>query len=47
MPYYKRVAREQLLNLLPHKWKPQHPESVLTKQEEESDNQCRLQLIGP
>ncbi len=44
MPYYKRATREQLLNLLPHKWKPQHPESVLTKQEEESGNQSRQQL---
>ena len=31
MPYYKKATREELLNLLPHKWKLQHPESVLTK----------------
>mgnify|MGYP000791330932 CR=1 FL=1 len=34
MPYYKKVAREQLLKLLPHKWKLQHQESALTKHEE-------------
>lgn len=39
IPYYKQATREQLLNLLPHKWKMQHPESASTKQEEESDNQ--------
>ena len=38
MPYYKKATREELLNLLPHKWKLQHPESVSTKQNEESDN---------
>ena len=38
MPYYKKENREQLLNLLPHKWKLQHPECVLTKQKEESCN---------
>ena len=38
MPYYKKENREQLLNLLPHKWKLQHPECVLTKQKEESGN---------
>lgn len=38
MPYYKKAAREQLLNLLPHKWKLKHPECVLTKQKNESGN---------
>ena len=38
MPYYKKATREELLNLLPHKWKLQHPESVSTKQNEESGN---------
>ena len=38
MPYYKKSADEELLNLLPHKWKLQHPESLLTKQTVESAN---------
>ncbi len=38
MPYYKKATREQLLNLLPHKWKLQHPEGASTKQEEKSGN---------
>ena len=32
MPYHKKATREELLMLLPHKWKLQHPECVLTKQ---------------
>lgn len=36
MPYHKKATHEQLLNLLPHKWKGKHPESVLTKSIEES-----------
>lgn len=31
MPYYKKATHEELLNLLPHKWKLKHPECVLTK----------------
>ena len=38
MPYYKNATHEELLNLLPHKWKLKHPESILTKQHEESGN---------
>ena len=38
MPYYKKATREELLNLLPHKWKLKHPESILTKQNAESGN---------
>ena len=38
MPYNKNATREKLLNLLPHKWKLEHPESVLTKQNVESGN---------
>ena len=38
MPYHKKATREELLNLLPHKWKLQHPESILTKQNAESGN---------
>ena len=40
MPYHKKATHEGLLELLPHKWKLQHPESVLTKQGEESGNHC-------
>ena len=38
MPYHKKSADKELLNLLPHKWKLQHPESLLTKQTVESTN---------
>ena len=38
MPYHKKATDEELLELLPHKWKLKHPESVLTKRHEESDN---------
>ena len=38
MPYYKKATREQLSNLLPHKWKLKYPECVLIKQKEESSN---------
>lgn len=38
MPYHKKVTQEELLNLLPHKWKLKHPECVLTEQKEESCN---------
>ena len=31
MPYYAKVSHEELLQLLPHKWKLTHPESVMTK----------------
>lgn len=40
MPYYKKATHEELLELLPHKWKLQHPESALTKQKEKSSDQC-------
>ena len=38
MPYHKNATQEELLNLLPHKWKLKHPECVLTRQKEESCN---------
>ena len=38
MPYHKKATKEELLNLLPHKWKLKHPECVLTRQKEESCN---------
>lgn len=38
MPYHKKATHEEFLNLRPHKWKLQHPESVLTKQTAESGN---------
>ena len=31
MPYYAKASKEKLLQLLPHKWKLAHPESVMTK----------------
>lgn len=33
MPYHKKDTHEELLS---HKWKPQHPENALTKQEKKS-----------
>ena len=45
MPYHKKATQEELLNLLPHKWKLKHQECVLTKQKEvvTLENQpCRL-----
>ena len=38
MPYHKKATQEELLNLLPHKWKLKHPECVLARQKEESCN---------
>ncbi len=31
MPYHTKASNEELLQLLPHKWKLTHPESVMTK----------------
>ena len=31
MPYHTKASYEELLQLLPHKWKLAHPESVMTK----------------
>ena len=31
MPYHTKTSYEELLQLLPHKWKLTHPESVMTK----------------
>lgn len=31
MPYHTKASYEELLQLLPHKWKLTHPESVITK----------------
>lgn len=33
MPYHKKATDGELLNLLPHKWKLQHPESILQDNE--------------
>ena len=38
MPYHKKAAHEELIKLLPHQWKLQHQENVLTKQAAESGN---------
>lgn len=31
MPYHTKASYEEFLQLLPHKWKLKHPESVMTK----------------
>ena len=31
MPYHAKASHEELLQLLPHKWKLAHPESVMIK----------------
>ena len=31
MPYYAKAKTEELIELLPHKWKLKHPESIMTK----------------
>ena len=31
MPYHTKASHEELLQLLPHKWKLTHPDSVMTK----------------
>ena len=31
MPYYAKAKPEELLELLPHKWKMKHPEAIMTK----------------
>ena len=46
MPYHKKTAHEKLIKLLPHQWKLQHQESVLTKQAAESGNESQLQHMG-
>jgi hypothetical protein len=30
MPYLARATHDELVQLLPHKWKVQHPESIMT-----------------
>lgn len=35
MPIYEKATHEQLVELLPHKWKETHPESMMTKLREE------------
>ena len=33
MPYHARATHDELVQLLPHKWKVQHPESIMTTTE--------------
>ena len=33
MPYHARATHDELVRLLPHKWKVQHPESIMTTTE--------------
>ena len=30
MPYQAKATLDELVQLLPHKWKAQHPESIMT-----------------
>ena len=40
IPYYKKATHAERVELLPDKWKLQHPERVLTNQGKESCNHC-------
>ena len=33
MPYQEKASQEELLQMLPHKWKLRHPEAIISKQE--------------
>ena len=33
MPYKEKASQEELLQILPHKWKLAHPEAVITNEE--------------
>ena len=33
MPYMKKATQEELLQMLPHKWKQRHPEAIMSKTE--------------
>ena len=35
MPYMTKATHEQLVELLPHRWKQQHPEAIMTKLRDE------------
>lgn len=35
MPYHEKETHEQLVELLPHRWKEKHPESIMTKLRDE------------
>ena len=34
MPYKTRASEEELLEMLPHKWKISHPDAIITKEEQ-------------
>lgn len=34
MPYKEKASQEELLQMLPHKWKLVHPEAVITNEEQ-------------
>ncbi len=34
MPYKNRASEEELLEMLPHKWKTSHPEAIIIKEEQ-------------
>lgn len=33
MPYMEKVSQEELLEMLPHRWKLRHPEAIITKEQ--------------
>ncbi len=35
MPYMTKETHEELVELLPHKWKALHPEAIMTKLRDE------------
>ena len=34
MPYQAKASREELLEMLPHRWKLKHPEAIITKEQQ-------------
>ena len=34
MPYKAKASESELLEMLPHKWKLNHPETIITKEEQ-------------
>jgi len=33
MPYMEKASREELTEMLPHRWKLRHPEAIITKEQ--------------
>ena len=34
MPYQAKASHEELLEMLPHRWKLKHPEAIITKEQQ-------------